>query len=548
MLKAKETIMAALAALFMLASFLGCARSPNGADVPRGSPPPFASFRDVPFVTDEEIKAIEGLQKRHDHFVYGANYTTEAFPAHQKGGDEVGGFSALFCEWLTGMFGIPFKPAIFEWDQFFSGLENGNIHFTGDLAANERHLKTHFMTSAISERSLKTFKIAGAPAIADIAKTRLPRLAFPKGFAQFDYVTEVADYPFEPVFVNDYAEAYRAIKSSGADAFLTLGIAEPALERYGDVVSETFYPLVLAPMSLSTQDPALEPIISVMQKMLDSGCGAYLTWLYGQGNRDYIRNKFIKSLTADELAYIQRCPTISIATEADSYPLSFYNSNDGEFQGIAFDVLKELEQITGLTLKVTNDAGAGFSELIDMLETREASMITAMMRSRAREGSFLLPKVPLMQESPVLILNVAFDRHFDITFGFNKDEAVLCAIVDKAVALIDLEAISSYWAYKGYDYRAKVAEARLPWLIATSALFLVVFILVFILFQWQRREGRHLESLVEKRTQELDRHTERADIPYIPGLDFDRGLSIFEGDEQIAKLGKIDNGQLTTDN
>jgi ABC-type amino acid transport substrate-binding protein len=487
MLTPQKTIIAPLAALFILAVFFGCAKAPKDTAAQQGVPPPFASFRDVPLVTDEEIKAIEGLLKRHGQFVYGASYTTEAFPVHQKGGDEVGGFSALLCEWLTSLFGIPFKPAIFEWDQFFPGLENGNIHFTGDLTSNEGRKKTYFMTSAISERSLKSFQIAGAPPIAAIAKSRPPRLAFPQGFAPFDYVAEVADYPFEPVFVSDYAEAYRAINTGGADAFLTMGIAEPALERFGNVVSETFYPLVFAPASLSTQDAALEPIISVMQKALDNGGGPYLTGLYEQGQRDYIKNKFLESLNAEELAYVQHCPEIKIAAEANSCPLSFYNSNEGEFQGIAFDVLKELELITGLSFKVANDLDASFFELIDMLEIGEASMITAMMRSREREARFLLLGAPLMKKRPVLTSNVEFDSHFDTTFGFNKEEAMLCAIVDKALALVDLEAISEHWAHKRYDNRAKVADARLPWLISTAALVLVVFFLVFILSQQKRR-------------------------------------------------------------
>jgi ABC-type amino acid transport substrate-binding protein len=38
--------------------------------------------------------------------------------------------------------------------------------------------------------------------------------------------------------------------------------------------------------------------------------------------------------------------------------------------------------------------------------------------------------------------NIVFDNHFDITFGFNKDETVLYSIVDKALQLTDLKAIS----------------------------------------------------------------------------------------------------------
>jgi PAS domain S-box-containing protein len=545
---------------------------------------PFASFRDIPGVTDEEVKAIETLRGQYGRFFYGVNQTAEAFPIYNSTDNEVGGYAALVCEWLSSLFDIPFQPVIYDWSELFLKLESGEVQFTGDLMSTEERRKTYFMTDTIAERLLRTYQLAGSNSVAEIIKTRPPRLAVPYGFAPLTYIKEAAEYDFEAVFIADYADAHRTLVSGEADAFLTMDIAEPALDAYGDIVSETFYPLVFVSASLSTRMPYLEPVISVVQKALQNGGMRYLTELYSQGRRDYITNKFFERLTPVELEYMQRNDVVKIATESDSYPLCFYSRSDNEYQGIAFDVMREIKAITGLSFEVFNALDTGYSDLIDMLESGKASMITAMMRSRERERSFLLPGIPLLREHPVLVsksefpnvqfyelanvtvgivrgtlhaelfkrwfpnnksyreydnmdsafyalergavdmfmcmsnylisidnykeytgfkTNVAFDNKFDITFGFNRDEATLCSIVDKALSLIDLETISEYWIHKRYDYRAKVAEARTPWLIRAITLSLAAIAMMVVMFYRSRNEEKRLAKLVAEETSTL---------------------------------------------
>jgi hypothetical protein len=59
--------------------FSGCVKA---ISYQSDSAPPFASFREIPGVTAEEIKAIESLREKYSHFVYGVDHTTEAFPVH----------------------------------------------------------------------------------------------------------------------------------------------------------------------------------------------------------------------------------------------------------------------------------------------------------------------------------------------------------------------------------------------------------------------------------------------------------------------------------
>jgi signal transduction histidine kinase len=101
--------------------------------------------------------------------------------------------------------------------------------------------------------------------------------------------------------------------------------------------------------------------------------------------------------------------------------------------------------------------------------------------------------------------NVTFDNYFDCFFGFYKDETTLCTIVDKALALIHIEVISTQWTNKRFDYRAKMTAARLPWLIGATTLSLIVLSLMFLMFWRQRQEGRLLERQVGERTEELNK-------------------------------------------
>ena len=45
-------------------------------------------------------------------------------------------------------------------------------------------------------------------------------------------------------------------------------------------------------------------------------------------------------------------------------------------------------------------------------------------------------------ERPGFKANIIFDYTFGSTFGFNRNEEILCSIIDKAMTVIDKEAIS----------------------------------------------------------------------------------------------------------
>ncbi|MCL2008497.1 MAG: hypothetical protein FWG77_10470, partial [Treponema sp.] len=78
---------------FFLLLLLSCDRQqPYSPE--QGESAAFTSLREIPGITEEEIRAVEALRTQYDYFTYGMILTTEAF-IHDNG--MIGGFAPLFC-------------------------------------------------------------------------------------------------------------------------------------------------------------------------------------------------------------------------------------------------------------------------------------------------------------------------------------------------------------------------------------------------------------------------------------------------------------------
>ncbi|MCL2319032.1 MAG: transporter substrate-binding domain-containing protein, partial [Treponema sp.] len=567
----------------MIIVFSGCEKSSREGE-PSRALPGYTSFKDIPGVTDDETQAIEALRNQGRVFVYGMSPSTEIF---REENGEIRGYAALFCNWLTTLFGIPFQPDLYEWGDLVEGMNAGTVDFSGDLTKTDERLKTYFMTDPIAERSVKLMRLIRSPPLSEIRLARPLRYGFLEGTTTVEAVNaSLGHETFETVLLNDYVTAHQLLKSGKIDAFIDEGTAEAAFDSYGDVVAEDFFPLIYSPVSLSTRDPALVPVISVVEKALKNGSTRFLTELYNQGLEEYRRHKLMIKLSPEEQAYLREHPVVPFAAEYDNYPISFYNQQEKAWQGIAFDVLAKIEDLSGISFKLVNDEKTPWSELLKKLEDGDAALVSELIRSEDREGLFLWPETPLVsdryalvsksdypnisineilytkvgvargtahevlfrtwfpdhmdtieydssdlafdalergkidmvmtsvnqllvmtnyREQPGYKANIVFNRTFESTFGFNKNQAVLCSIVDKALQLVDTKEIAGQWMRKTFDYRVKLARSRLPWLVGAALLLFCVIILLVILFQKNRHEGRQLERLVQKRTGELNK-------------------------------------------
>jgi diguanylate cyclase (GGDEF)-like protein len=360
----------------------------------------YKSFRDIPDITDDEIAAVETFRAKKVSFIYGVIPSTEAF---YKQSGEIKGYAALFCKYLTELFGIDFKPTIYEWDDLIAGLASGNIDFAGDLTATDERRKIYYMTDAIMERTVKLFRLKDAEPISAIAASRLPRYGFLKGAVTANMVSSASRDKFEILFFPNHNVVYDALKSGQIDAYLDENNVEAVFESYKDVVPVDFLPLIYNTVSLTTQKPDLVPIISIVQKMLKNINNNYLIEIYNQGRREYIKSKLEKYFSDEEREYISQHPVVQFAAEFDNYPMSFYNKHENQWQGVTFDILSEVKEFSGISFEVANAPNTKWADLLEMLENGTVPMVSELIRSKDRENRFLWSKTALMQDNYCLI-------------------------------------------------------------------------------------------------------------------------------------------------
>ena len=106
-------------------------------------------------------------------------------------------------------------------------------------------------------------------------------------------------------------------------------------------------------------------------------------------------------------------------------------------------------------------------------------------------------------ERPYFKANVVFDYSIGSYFGFNKDEEILCSIINKAQKHIDTTAISENWKRRVFDYNNKLLRDMLPYLAVSSAILVAALILAVALFLKNKKINKNLEKLVAERTNEL---------------------------------------------
>jgi len=546
-------------------------------------------FYDIPGITDDEINLIESLQGQT--LIYAMPRSVEAF---EDENGEIKGFTALFCKWLSGIFGITFQPMIHDWQDILVGLKTTEISFTGELTPSaERHL-IYSMSLPITSRLLNTYRLSGARPLEEIAKERLIRYGFIEGTTTINTVTfELEDGAYEVVLLKDVDLVYNALKNNIIDVFYYSQTAEANFINHRDMDINHFYPLTYRPISMSTQDISLKHIISAVDKIISNSGLHRIGEFYKHGELEFERHKLLTWLTDEQKKYLKENKNVNFVAEYYNYPISFYNEHEREWQGIIFDILPVIGELTGLNFTLVNDKNTEWPELVRKLEQGEAQMSAEMIRSHDREGRFLWPNQLTLTDNYTLVskyslpnksineimdvkvglvwgsvyseifkrwfpehqstveyissnaafkgleldevdmvmtsqhrllaithynefvgykANVIFNYKSESRFGFNINESVLCSIIDTALEMIDVSAISDQWMRRTYDYRIKLADAQRPWLIGSSLLMSFVIILLFVLIIRTYKEGVKLEGLVRERTEKLNRYQRDLEI------------------------------------
>ncbi|MCL2720601.1 MAG: ATP-binding protein [Treponema sp.] len=471
------------------------------------------SFSDIPGITENEISAIEALKGKMQSFSFGKLFSAGNFAAEAEGfilaNGEYAGFSPMFCELLSDLFGIPFVLEFHDWDSLITGIENKTIDFTSEFGITEELQNRYYMSEPVAQR--------------------------PLGLS----------YDF------------------GGAANL--------------ILVQDLLPLAYIPIALTTANADFEPIISVINKYIAADGIKILYELYRTGNDRYNRNVLYNSFSDEERTYIDNLSAscnevtrakIPIVLGTDTYPVSFYNSNEGEFQGISIDVLKEITKLTGIEFEPINDKNASWGEILELLRAGDAALISDLIITEERKNFFTWPETPFFstpyaffskieypnlelyqigqaavgvvgwcatrqlydqwfpnnsnvrlydsqddaldalerneidlffnlgyilyyqqnyREKPGFKANYTFPVFNDTFFGLNKNEVILCSIIDKTISYINTGRISNEWTNRSFDYSRILAEEhshhanQRTLIVSVSAVILLLLMLMLVI-------------------------------------------------------------------
>ena len=362
------------------------------------------TYKDIPGVTEEEISAIEALKANREKFLYGAVISTETFILPDG---TSAGFSKKFCSFLSKLFGINFVLQIYEWDELNSRLENQSVDFTGDLTPTAERMKSYCMTNPISERLLRIFMRTDSNIRNEDDVEGLRIGFFESSVTMEDFVRKRYPSLFTPVGVSDYHTAADMIRNGELDAFIGESAADIAFSDYDFIRSAVFWPTFFLPASMATANPEMNPIISVVNKYIAAGGFDKFYKLYTEGDLDYSKYKLHRSFNDEEKAYIgdlkQRGKAVTVAFESDNYPVSFFNKKEGQFQGIAVDILDRISKLSDIKFEAVAANDATWAEIYEKIMSRDVQMVSQLLHSDSRKDKFIWSTTPYARSYYVIM-------------------------------------------------------------------------------------------------------------------------------------------------
>ncbi|MCL2480589.1 MAG: transporter substrate-binding domain-containing protein [Spirochaetaceae bacterium] len=400
----KQIITIFLALLFLACTISGCSQSSKNKktffDINY-----IKSYRDIPGVTKEEIAAIEAIKYARSSFLYGSLISTESFllPDGTRAG-----FKAMFCDLLSDLFDMPFNQESYSWDELKAGIDNWDIDFTSELTPLQERAQAYFMTHSIAERTLTVFIKDGAVKVDSERDLNGLKIGFYKGT-----ITEQSLHNFYPALRFDAIDIYNAqeavekLKTEDIDAFIIDSVESMGFSSYDFITGIDVLPLVYTPVSMSTANPILVPIISVVNKYIEAGGIDNLYGLYKTGNHEYSKYELNKSFNEKEKEYLENLAAkgakVPIALEFDNYPICFYNEREKEFQGIAVDILEEVSLLTGIKFDVVTGKNTPWSEIFEKLKKGDIFLVSDLRYSEERRDNFLWTDHPYAVTNYILM-------------------------------------------------------------------------------------------------------------------------------------------------
>ncbi|MDR1692308.1 MAG: transporter substrate-binding domain-containing protein, partial [Oscillospiraceae bacterium] len=208
-----------------------------------------------------------------------------------------------------------------------------------------------------------------------------------------ELLAELLDCPVAPVLLGSDTETRNALKNHVID----FAVGMPP----GGGFTET-HPIAERSPSLFTgggsvviysSELALEPVIEAVNRYIETGGIEIFSSWYMEAEKEFARYTLSTLYTPEEQAWLDALAesggTVSVALESDNYPVSFYNEQDDEFQGIAVEVLSQIDDLLPVDFTVATTKDSTWNEIIGELELGKVSVVSQLLFSEARRNRFL---------------------------------------------------------------------------------------------------------------------------------------------------------------
>ncbi|MCL2099279.1 MAG: transporter substrate-binding domain-containing protein [Oscillospiraceae bacterium] len=392
----KRTAAALLAAAVISCGMSGCVFESASFDIDS-----VKSYRDIPGITEEEIRGVEMLLEKRQSFVYAGAASTEIFN-HVPG--SYAGFTPEFCALLSGLFGAEFIPrGNVEWAELVSGLSDMSLDFAGDLTPTPERRTVYFMSEPIAQRTLGLFTYGDSLNIETESDLKGLKIGFLEGTITAQSIKDVyPDLDFEtvPISRSIGQNEVDLMRDGVIDAFINDFVSAYRYALNENIHSREIFPLVFTPVSMTTANPELTPLISALDKYIAAGGIKKLNELYAEGVRDYSKFALSLSFTDEERAYIENLRgAVPVVLETTNYPVSFFNSTEKEFQGIALDILTETAVLTGIEFEIINSGHEPWSAILERVKNGEAALVSELLFTESRKDEFIWAEIPCFSSS-----------------------------------------------------------------------------------------------------------------------------------------------------
>jgi len=134
-----------------------------------------------------------------------------------------------------------------------------------------------------------------------------------------------------------------------------------------------------------------------------------------------------------------------------------------------------------------------FDDLSQCFDAVENGEVDLLMTTRT---NYL--KMTHFDEKVGFKVNITFGMPLNHKVVMHKDDIMLRSIGEKVTRFMTLDSVRNKWLDRTYDYRAREAEQKLPWLIGATLLSLIVISLVITMFIQSQNERAKLKVAMEE--------------------------------------------------